>query len=63
VNVPKIVTVTGAAGQIGYAALFRIGSGALLGSDINGFSRARIDASVAGLADERAAVEALGLLS
>lgn len=29
----KIVTVTGAAGQIGYAALFRIGSGALLGPD------------------------------
>jgi malate dehydrogenase len=28
---PKIVTVTGAAGQIGYAALFRIGAGALLG--------------------------------
>jgi malate dehydrogenase len=33
VNAPKIVTVTGAAGQIGYAALFRIGSGALLGPD------------------------------
>jgi malate dehydrogenase len=30
---PRIVTVTGAAGQIGYAALFRIGSGALLGPD------------------------------
>jgi malate dehydrogenase len=29
----KTVTVTGAAGQIGYAALFRIGSGALLGPD------------------------------
>lgn len=29
----KIVTVTGAAGQIGYAALFRIGAGALLGPD------------------------------
>jgi malate dehydrogenase len=29
----RIVTVTGAAGQIGYAALFRIGSGALLGPD------------------------------
>ena len=28
---PKVVTVTGAAGQIGYAALFRIGAGALLG--------------------------------
>ena len=27
----KVVTVTGAAGQIGYAALFRIGAGALLG--------------------------------
>jgi malate dehydrogenase len=32
--VTKIVTVTGAAGQIGYAALFRIGSGALLGPDV-----------------------------
>lgn len=31
---PKIVTVTGAAGQIGYAALFRIGAGALLGRDV-----------------------------
>ena len=30
---PRIVTVTGAAGQIGYAALFRIGAGALLGPD------------------------------
>jgi malate dehydrogenase len=30
---PKIVTVTGAAGQIGYAALFRIASGQLLGPD------------------------------
>jgi malate dehydrogenase len=29
----RTVTVTGAAGQIGYAALFRIGSGALLGPD------------------------------
>ena len=32
------------------------------GLDINEFSRARIDASVAELADERAAVAALGLL-
>lgn len=31
---PKVVTVTGAAGQIGYAALFRIGAGALLGRDV-----------------------------
>ncbi|MDT5241721.1 MAG: malate dehydrogenase [Mycobacterium sp.] len=31
---PKIVTVTGAAGQIGYAALFRIGAGALLGRGV-----------------------------
>jgi malate dehydrogenase len=30
---PKKVTVTGAAGQIGYALLFRIASGALLGPD------------------------------
>src|SRR3954464_2111106 len=30
---PKIVTVTGAAGQIGYALLFRIASGHLLGAD------------------------------
>jgi malate dehydrogenase len=30
---PKTVTVTGAAGQIGYAALFRIASGQLLGPD------------------------------
>ena len=30
---PVQVTVTGAAGQIGYALLFRIGSGALLGPD------------------------------
>src|SRR5438309_9754628 len=29
----KIVTVTGAAGQIGYALLFRIASGQLLGPD------------------------------
>ncbi|MBI3213460.1 MAG: malate dehydrogenase [Mycobacterium sp.] len=29
----KIVTVTGAAGQIGYAALFRIAAGAMLGHD------------------------------
>src|SRR5215210_123937 len=28
---PKIVTVTGAAGQIGYALLFRIASGQMLG--------------------------------
>ena len=32
------------------------------GLDINEFSRARIDASVAELAEERAAVAALGLL-
>ncbi|MGE4429086.1 MAG: malate dehydrogenase, partial [Solirubrobacteraceae bacterium] len=30
---PVNVTVTGAAGQIGYALLFRIASGALLGPD------------------------------
>src|SRR5918992_5302339 len=30
---PKIVTVTGAAGQIGYALLFRIASGQMLGPD------------------------------
>jgi malate dehydrogenase len=30
---PKIVTVTGAAGQIGYALLFRIASGQMLGAD------------------------------
>ncbi len=30
---PRIVTVTGAAGQIGYAALFRIAAGAMLGHD------------------------------
>src|SRR5450432_3101152 len=30
---PKHVTVTGAAGQIGYALLFRIASGQLLGPD------------------------------
>lgn len=31
---PVKVTVTGAAGQIGYALLFRIASGQLLGSDV-----------------------------
>jgi malate dehydrogenase len=31
---PVSVTVTGAAGQIGYALLFRIGSGQLLGADV-----------------------------
>src|ERR1700681_121228 len=30
---PVHITVTGAAGQIGYALLFRIGSGQLLGPD------------------------------
>ncbi|MXP24052.1 malate dehydrogenase [Gordonia sp. HNM0687] len=30
---PAVVTVTGAAGQIGYAALFRIAAGAMLGHD------------------------------
>ena len=30
---PVTVTVTGAAGQIGYALLFRIASGAMLGND------------------------------
>lgn len=30
---PQIVTVSGAAGQIGYAALFRIAAGAMLGPD------------------------------
>ncbi len=30
---PKVVTVSGAAGQIGYAALFRIAAGAMLGHD------------------------------
>jgi len=35
VNVPAVnVTVTGAAGQIGYALLFRIASGQLLGPDV-----------------------------
>src|SRR3984957_7422607 len=33
---PVTVTVTGAAGQIGYALLFRIASGALLGPDVPG---------------------------
>jgi malate dehydrogenase len=32
-NAPVTVTVTGAAGQIGYALLFRIGSGQLLGAE------------------------------
>ncbi len=32
-NTPVKVTVTGAAGQIGYALLFRIASGAMLGAD------------------------------
>src|SRR5690606_22658555 len=32
-NAPVNVTVTGAAGQIGYALLFRIASGQLLGAD------------------------------
>jgi len=32
-NNPVKVTVTGAAGQIGYAVLFRIASGAMLGPD------------------------------
>ncbi|MCY0906044.1 malate dehydrogenase [Arthrobacter sp. H14-L1] len=31
---PVTITVTGAAGQIGYALLFRIASGAMLGSDV-----------------------------
>ena len=31
---PVIVTVTGAAGQIGYALLFRVASGQLLGADV-----------------------------
>ena len=31
---PKIVTVTGAAGNIGYALLFRIASGAIFGPDV-----------------------------
>ena len=31
---PVNVTVTGAAGQIGYALLFRIASGQLLGPDV-----------------------------
>ncbi|MCW2512283.1 MAG: malate dehydrogenase [Mycobacterium sp.] len=33
-TLPKVVTVSGAAGQIGYAALFRIGAGALLGPGV-----------------------------
>ena len=33
---PVTVTVTGAAGQIGYALLFRIASGQLLGPDVPG---------------------------
>ncbi len=32
---PVHVTVTGAAGQIGYSLLFRIASGQLLGDDSN----------------------------
>jgi malate dehydrogenase len=32
-NMPAVVTVTGAAGQIGYALLFRIASGQMLGPD------------------------------
>ena len=32
-NAPINIAVTGAAGNIGYALLFRIASGALLGSD------------------------------
>ena len=32
-NAPVTVTVTGAAGQIGYALLFRVGSGQLLGTE------------------------------
>src|SRR5580692_5513506 len=32
-DTPVRVTVTGAAGQIGYAVLFRIASGQMLGSD------------------------------
>ena len=31
---PVTVTVTGAAGQIGYALLFRIASGQMLGPDV-----------------------------
>jgi malate dehydrogenase len=34
VSTPVKVTVTGAAGQIGYALLFRIASGAMLGADV-----------------------------
>lgn len=34
VSTPVTVTVTGAAGQIGYALLFRIASGQLLGADV-----------------------------
>lgn len=33
-SAPVTITVTGAAGQIGYALLFRIASGAMLGSDV-----------------------------
>src|ERR1700756_3569976 len=33
-STPVTVTVTGAAGQIGYALLFRIASGQLLGPDV-----------------------------
>ena len=32
---PRIVTVTGAAGNIGYALLFRIASGQLFGPDVS----------------------------
>jgi malate dehydrogenase len=32
-NAPLVVTITGAAGQVGYALLFRIASGQLLGDD------------------------------
>ena len=34
ISTPVIVTVTGAAGQIGYALLFRVASGQLLGPDV-----------------------------
>src|SRR6202008_4080279 len=33
-STPVTVTVTGAAGQIGYALLFRVASGQLLGPDV-----------------------------
>ena len=46
---PVNVTVTGAAGQIGYALLFRIASGQLLGADVPVRLRLLLPSSEAGL--------------